>query len=334
MSATTASGPSLRLPIDDLNQAVEARRLAVSLGEAVGCDETTRGALAIIATEMATNLARHGRSGELLLRPLRETAVPGVELMAVDRGPGIDDLDRALQDGYSTGGTAGEGLGAIRRKAHVFDIHSTAAGTVVLARVFVGQPVAEAFTVGAVCLPIAGETACGDAWAAELRDGRLAVAMVDGLGHGPLASDAGLAGLAGWARGGSDVTQAIQAAHAALRPTRGAAMLAIVIDPIAGEVRCCGVGNIAGTVLSEPQRRMVSHNGICGHSMSRTQAFTYPCAAGTLVVLHSDGLHTQWKLDHQPGLASRHPSIIAAVLWREFSRGRDDVTVVAVRGAP
>lgn len=334
MIAATGSGPSLRLAIDDINQAVEARRLAVGLGEAVGCDETTRGALAIIATELATNLARHGRSGDLLLRQVRETAVPGVELLAVDRGPGIADLGRALQDGVSTAGSAGEGLGAIRRQAHDFDIHSTPAGTVVLARVFATEPQVEAFTVGAVCLPIAGETACGDAWAAAVRERRLHLALVDGLGHGPLAADAGIAGLSGWARGGDDVTQAIQAAHAALRPTRGAAMLAAVVDPAANEVRCCGVGNIAGTVLGEPPRRMVSHNGICGHSMSRTQAFSYPCVAGTLVVLHSDGLHTQWRVDHQPGLASRHPAIIAAVLWREFSRGRDDVTVVVARGAP
>ena len=333
MIAATASGPSQRLAIDDPNQAVEARRLAVALGEATGCDETTRGALAIVATELATNLARHGRSGELLLRAVRETAVAGVELLAVDRGPGIADLDRALQDGVSTAGSAGEGLGAVRRLAHVFDIHSTPAGTVVMARMFAAAPPAKLFTVGAVCLPIAGETACGDAWAAEVRDGRLAIALVDGLGHGPLAADAGLAGLAGWARASDDVAAAIQAAHAALRPTRGAAMLAVVVDPIAGEVRCCGVGNIAGTVLGETSRRMVSHNGICGHSMARTQTFSYPCAQGSLVVLHSDGLHTQWRLD-QPGLASRHPAIIAAVLWRDHSRGRDDVTVVVTRREP
>lgn len=331
MTISVQPEPSLRLPIDDPVQAVEARRLAVALAQAAGCDETACGAVAIIATELATNLARHGRSGELLLRALRETAVPGVELLAVDRGPGIADLGRALSDGFSTGGTAGEGLGAIRRLAHAFDIHSDPAGTIVLARRFAAPPPPEPFSVGAVCLPIAGETACGDAWAAEVRGGRLCLALVDGLGHGPLAADAGLAGVAGWIASADDPVRAIASAHARLRPTRGAAMLAAIVDPAAGEVRTCGVGNIAGTVLGQPPRRVVSHNGILGHSAPRMQPFAYPCAPGTTLVLHSDGLHTQWRIDHLPGLAQRHPAVIAAALWRESTRGRDDVTVVVAR---
>ena len=44
--------------------------------------------------------------------------------------------------------------------------------------------------------------------------------------------------------------------------------------------------------------------------------------------MHSDGLATQWQLDRYPGLAARHPSVIAGVLYRDFRRERDDVTVL------
>ena len=49
--------------------------------------------------------------------------------------------------------------------------------------------------------------------------------------------------------------------------------------------------------------------------------------------MHSDGLTTHWRLDPYPGLATRHPAVIAAVLYRDFNRGHDDVTVLVAREA-
>jgi hypothetical protein len=53
--------------------------------------------------------------------------------------------------------------------------------------------------------------------------------------------------------------------------------------------------------------------------------------AGFLLVMHSDGLATHWNLDQYPGLVGRRPSLIAGVLYRDFARGRDDVTVVVAK---
>jgi len=97
-------------------------------------------------------------------------------------------------------------------------------------------------------------------------------------------------------------------------------------------VRYVGVGNIAGVIISpEGIRNMVSHNGIVGHRIRRIQEFTYPFHKEALLVMNSDGLTTRWSLDRYPGLASRHPSLIAGVLYRDYSRRRDDVTLVAAR---
>jgi len=50
-----------------------------------------------------------------------------------------------------------------------------------------------------------------------------------------------------------------------------------------------------------------------------------------MLVLHSDGLVSHWSLDAYPGLAARDPSLIAGILYRDFTRGRDDVTVVVAK---
>jgi hypothetical protein len=100
-------------------------------------------------------------------------------------------------------------------------------------------------------------------------------------------------------------------------------------------LRFAGVGNIAGVVWTATgSRGLASHNGIVGHNMRRHQAFTTPWSPEAVVVLHSDGLQTRWRLDAYPGLARRQPSLIAGVLYRDFTRGRDDVTVLVVAAPP
>jgi hypothetical protein len=49
--------------------------------------------------------------------------------------------------------------------------------------------------------------------------------------------------------------------------------------------------------------------------------------------MHSDGLSSSWKFDRYPGLSRAHPTLAAAVLFRDFWRRRDDVTVLISRGA-
>jgi len=78
-------------------------------------------------------------------------------------------------------------------------------------------------------------------------------------------------------------------------------------------------------------RHAVSHNGTLGHGARQIRGYQFPWPAGALFVMHSDGLLSHWQLSDYPGLIQRHPALIAAVLYRDFSRGRDDVTVVVGR---
>ena len=120
--------------------------------------------------------------------------------------------------------------------------------------------------------------------------------------------------------------------HLALRPTRGAAAAVADVDVAARVVRYAGVGNIAATVWGpDGSRSLVSHNGIVGHEMRKVQRFEVPLPPRGLLVMHSDGIATRWQLEKYPGLALRDPAVVAAVLYRDFCRGRDDATVVVAR---
>jgi hypothetical protein len=108
------------------------------------------------------------------------------------------------------------------------------------------------------------------------------------------------------------------------------------VDLGAAEVRFAGIGNVSA-VLIGPERAhsLVSMNGTAGQGTFRAREFTYRFAPGTTLVISSDGLATHWSLEDYPGLALRRPGLIAGALYRDHSRRRDDVTVVAARlGSP
>lgn len=120
--------------------------------------------------------------------------------------------------------------------------------------------------------------------------------------------------------------------HGGLRSTRGAAVLILQADLRVGKINCCGIGNVsASVVIGSASRSVVSLNGTVGHVASRFQEFFYEWDKAGLLVMHTDGLQTKWKLDSYPGLQMRHPSVVAGVLYRDFTRGRDDVTVLVAR---
>ena len=320
------------------SQPSEARLLARDLAEAAGLGEGDAYRASIVASELATNLVKYAADGELLLRAISEADRPGIELLSIDRGPGVADLDVALRDGHSTGGSPGTGLGAVRRLSEEFDIATGARGTIVLSRIYAGRRAATAAPVvfGAVSVAMAREEPCGDSWAVR-RNGRVVDALVvDGLGHGLFASEAARAAVDMWTSDRSAaIADSLAVIHGGLKHTRGAAGAIAELDLDAHLMRFAGVGNIAAAIVTAGgrTRQAVSHNGTLGHQARIFREFAYPWDSGGLLVVHSDGLTSHWSLDEYPGLSRRHPAVIAGVLYRDFSRGRDDVTVLVCREA-
>lgn len=142
-----------------------------------------------------------------------------------------------------------------------------------------------------------GEDVCGDDRDVRLRDDRIAMMIADGLGHGLSAHDAAREATTVFRRLHEESPQRIvEDVHAALRSTRGAAVAVLAID--------------------------------CAR---RINELNHDVPPGSVIVMVSDGLGTQWDLASYPGLRTRHPSVIAGVLYRGFSRRRDDVTIVVAK---
>lgn len=326
--------------VQEQSQVGAARRESLRLASEAGLSQARSSDLAIVVTELATNLTKHAGGGRLLLQRLDAAhAGPGVEVLALDRGPGMEDTERCLRDGYSTAGSPGNGLGAIRRLASEFEVFSRPHhGTLAVARVYEpgvagGLGASPAFIYGGISVPVHGETRCGDAYRVYEELDRCAILLVDGLGHGPLAADAAEVAVATFDRHcGESPPDLVERIHDALRGTRGAAVAVARIDPGSGVLRFCGLGNI-GAAIAEPglTRRMVSHSGTAGQGSPRFKEFTYPWSTGSVLVMHSDGLTSRWDLDAYQGILVKHPSLAAGALYRDFERGRDDATVLAVR---
>lgn len=320
------------------SQVGAARRQALGIAEALDFDETRRGRLAVIVTEAAANLARHAQRGTLIIQPFDEGDA-GIDVIAVDTGPGMADPTRSLEDGFSTGGTAGTGLGAIRRLADEFDLDShLGLGTVVFARLWRDADASARrrswLEVGGISTPIDSEQHVGDDWAANVAGpDRASLIVADGLGHGEDAERAAMRAVEIYRSEHDDPpARQLDHAHAALRGTRGAAMIVAHIERDRAVV--AGAGNVAVSIVDGPQtKHAVSHPGIVGHQMGRPQEFTYAWTPRSMLVAASDGVRTQWRFDRYPGLPRRHAAVIAATIWRDFKRGRDDATVVVIRGA-
>jgi anti-sigma regulatory factor (Ser/Thr protein kinase) len=310
----------------------------MALARGLGLTETEAAEVGIVVTEAATNLVKHARNGVLLIRALEQDQHRGVEVLAVDQGQGIANLEDCLRDGRSTAGTPGTGLGAIRRLARDFDIYSLpGSGTALVARLWPRSWRPSTWRgdveVGAAQAPMPGESVSGDACAVHHAPGRWVGMIADGLGHGPTAADAARRAVGVFREhvlAGS--AELIERMHLALRGTRGAAVAVAEINVRARGLRFTGVGNIAGSIVHEgASRGAISHSGIVGHEMRKVQEFSYPFPSGAVLVMHSDGLASHWRLDRYTGLDRRHPALIAGVLYRDHKRARDDVTVLAVR---
>jgi anti-sigma regulatory factor (Ser/Thr protein kinase) len=321
--------------VADVSQVGEARRAAVTFAQRLGWGDGPVGRIALVATEMATNLMKHAGGGEIVIDTFSDDDGNGVQLLALDRGPGMI-VQTCLQDGYSTAGSPGTGLGSIVRQADRFAAFSRPGqGSAVMARFSDGTREARSagITIGTLVANYPGETVCGDGWAFGLARSGRTLLVADGSGHGTHAAAAATAAVGAFATHIElECVPLAERIHRALAPTRGAAIAVLRVDEGQQLIRFVGVGNIAAALISGGEmRRMVSHNGTAGHVAPRIREFTYPYSGAPLVVLHSDGISAKWEAATYPGLAANHPALIAGVVYRDCRRGRDDATVVAMR---
>ncbi|NKQ52087.1 SpoIIE family protein phosphatase [Amycolatopsis sp. K13G38] len=311
-----------------------ARRLAAAAAQSAGLPTAQVHKVALAATELASNLVKHARRGVFTV-----VALPWqLDLLAADTGPGIRRLEQSMRDGYSTTGTLGGGLGAIRRAAHFYDAYSLSGrGTAVLARWHTSGEPPRGVRIGAARLTAPGETECGDMWGFGTAGGTVTIGLSDGLGHGPGAATASEAAVETVAtHAGRRPALILEAMHASLARTRGATVAITQITPADDRMRFCGIGNIAVRGYSAPDapvQRLLSRPGIVGAGTARPAPdSTGAWSPSSWLVLHTDGVSERWNAGDWPGLLRHDPAVVAAWVLAQQSRGRDDACVVAVAG--
>lgn len=330
------------LEVSEASQVAEVRRVAAEMARAEKLTVAETGRLALVATEMSTNLVKYGKGGSVTVTRFSDHQQHGVQIIGVDSGPGFADFAVASRDGHSSAGSLGIGLGVIMRSSTFFDVYSVPGqGTAMVARVAHSASrktgtasAAPAFEVAARATAKKGQAECGDAWAVRDFGKRQLICIVDGLGHGPLAAVAASRAISVFGAARSDEAPAaiVMRAHEQLKDTRGAVMAVLALDRAAGLADFCGVGNISAAVFQGTEsRHLLSVEGTVGYRLRPVRSRQVAWDAQAVAILYTDGLSGRWSMLKYPGLMAHHPSVIASVLFRDHARDTDDATIVVAR---
>lgn len=315
----------------------EARRQVETLAKSLNFTNNKLSQAAILISEMATNLIKHAtKNPQLIIQAIQYKTNKQLQVLALDQGPGMHNFNLCFRDGYSTVGTQGTGLGAIHRQASFSQFFTLpGVGTAILATIDGSEfkPSLSSLEIGSVCLPVAGEKLSGDAMSVIEIGHRKLILVSDGLGHGPLAATASQLAVSVFKQKAHLSPAAIiDQINLEIKKTRGACVAVAEINTRDKKVVYAGLGNIGGTVIiGKSMYHMICHDGTAGMGPCHIQEYVYPWQKNATLVMYSDGLVSRWVRQNYASLMSRHPALIAGVLYRDFTRGNDDITVVVAR---
>lgn len=331
------SGANECIRITHTSDVGAVRRLVGRRCRERGFDDAEVGRAEIVVQEALRNMVKYGAEGLALVRIKGAPESPVLEFLAVDSGSGMDTL-QAMQDGYSTGGSAGQGMGSMARQADEFDVYSQPGrGTIVLCRIRrrgAGESVgALPLEIGAVCTPMRLDDLSGDDFAVSISPEGVTVMVVDGLGHGPNAFEAAALAIAEFRRDeGRELREILLQTDTRMRHSRGGAVSIARYNSNSNKWHAAGIGNVSMTMISpEASRSALVQSGIVGAGIGRISCQDYDWPLDSVFIIYSDGIKSRLGFDDYPGILSHDPSVIAALIHRDFNRGRDDASVVVVK---
>jgi serine phosphatase RsbU (regulator of sigma subunit) len=188
-------------------------------------------------------------------------------------------------------------------------------------------------TLGIAARPYPGETVSGDGWSIDWHAAVCRIALIDGLGHGPEAA-------AATARAVEELqvqpeltpAEALRRCHGALHGLRGAAMSVARVDLAAQQLTFAGIGNVdARLVQGAAETCLTPYRGIIGRVIPTIRSVDVPLTAAWLLVLHTDGISTRFRLEKLPDWQRCEPQPLADAILQEWGRQTDDATVLVIR---
>jgi anti-sigma regulatory factor (Ser/Thr protein kinase) len=331
------------IPVTSLSDIYIARRTAKDMAVAIGFDDRVSEEIALAVIELASNLARHAQSGKLTLASITDGGRVGIQVEALDRGPGIANVQPAMTDGFSMAGSLGYGLGMVNRLMDQFDITSQQgadAGTSIVCTRWLRVDDATAspcpLEFGTATRTCPTMTLNGDAFVIKRWQACALASVIDGLGHGQYAHRAAQTARQYVETHFDQPLDAIfhgvgRACHA----TRGVVMALVRFDFGQHDLRFAfaSVGNIATRLFgSSAWRHFIVQRGILGGNAPIVRVTEHCWEPGNVLVLHSDGVTQHWGLEDFPELAKESATVMAQHLLRALAKTNDDATVLVVKG--
>lgn len=322
--------------VTDRRQVLEATDAIIELSEFLGFSKEQQSNLAIAVSEAGTNLIKHTcrKGGEIIILAEKKLDSVCIEFIAIDNGPGIANTDIVLTDLYSTTDTMGTGLGAIKRLMDEFYIYSYPdKGTVIMAKMWLNSRlVLPQIEYSVINKPKTHEEVSGDNWAIREDMEPIKVLVVDGLGHGKDAAVSADKAVDIFLVNNAPLDKLVEIIDQNLRNIRGTVLSIAELIPEQEEINFISIGNIFNRIIiGDNTVTLFNHYGTVGVILSTLEIKKYKWPSMALLIMHSDGLTTHWDLKDYPGLTYAHPSIIAAILYRDYNRGNDDIVVMVIR---
>lgn len=340
---------------------VEASRIA----RRYEFSESDANKLATAVSELARNIIKYAGSGEVLIGAVTHSGRDGIEVLVRDRGPGIQDLKKALEDHYSSGGTLGLGLPGVKRMMDDFDIDTAPTrGTTVTVRMWgkVERPRINPMLRRTAVLsgdkrrrtrgrggvlsdeenrndlecayftrPCLGERVNGDGVLLERRGDQALLALLDGLGHGRAAHEVSVAAVRhlreSWP---SDAAEAMRDLNDRLTGSIGAAAGVALLQVNTRRLSFVGVGNTVARLMATGTR-LYSVEGNLGTRLRTLREQSVSLGNGDLVLFYTDGVRDRFKLDEYPQMSYEPAKTVAQTVVERFGRSHDDATCIALR---
>lgn len=337
MSSTDRS-----ISVSDAADVTLAERKAKRVVGEVGFADLAVEELAIVVRELASNVVKHADEGTITVTPRKNDGRRGIEIRAKDFGPGIADVDQALEDGYSTAGTLGYGLGAVHRLTDEVVIESNengVTGVEIVATRWCSEPsppaVQNPITAGAATRAKPGMEYNGDAFIIKREDENMLVGVIDGLGHGQSAHQAAQrANRYVKTHANQSLSHLFGGVERACRNTRGVVMALARFDLTAEQATVGSVGNISVKVHNSPRpMNVITPRGVLGANAPQPAIREWDWNRAYTLIMHSDGVTTGWSQDEFAHLTEKSATNAARALLQSLAVARDDATVLVVKEA-
>ncbi|MDH5711731.1 MAG: ATP-binding protein [Gammaproteobacteria bacterium] len=316
-----------------------------AVGRRKGFREVMLEKIELVCNEIVSNQIKHARgSGMIQIWDNESYQQPTLDIFALDYGPGIEDLEYAIQDGTTTTGTMGRGLGAIQRLSTESAFYTRTVdeldrecwhGTAVWSRFVEGkQKQSSGFQYGIYSRALRDDFFNGDGVQIRNDNTRLRWIHMDGLGHGKEAAEAICPARNVLDADEDNLESVMQHLGRVFQSGRGAVAVVGELDASEERLSITGVGDMSAKLICNGElNTMALAAGVLGHSHRSVNIEHIHFPRQAVFISASDGIR-KWSLNTLPQLWRHHPQMIALVMGQILGRTNDDRSILVIRKSP